>query len=234
MNNIMLVFIFAVFGLACATTQSENVEPTTSQDSTQKPTPTPASMMNAILPKSEPTPMRTPTGIQTPINDADYTVTKLDQNKMKQTTLNRQPQEIIEAVFQNESSDRDNRRMPEKIKIKVLERDLNRDGVPERIVLSRLYSDEGVPSLCIFRFENEKWNQCIFMTEGSPDDDLSEIEFLSKPDKGEFDLIRLTDAYGDKEVIKDIFYYQMQNGKYELIECRKIEGKTEKVISCPQ
>lgn len=225
--------MFALLNLACAATQSQSVVSNVlPQNSQEKSAPTPPSIGDMLTPIREPTKLPIAIGIPTPINDADYIISKLTRNKMKKATLNRQPQEIIESVLEYELSLSDNRRSPDKVKISVEERDLNQDGVPERILASRLYTDEEVPSLRIFRFENEKWNCCIFMTEGSPDNELSEIEFLSKPNKSDFDLIKLIDVYGDREVIKNIFYYQMQNGKYELVECHKLEGKIEKVVAC--
>lgn len=215
MNNILLLCLLVLFSLACATTKSKNVEPTILlQNVTETPSPT-----------------TTPTPI--PINDADYVVTKLVPDNIKETTLDRQPKEIIEFILQGETAKKKFGSSLKEIKVRVEDRDINYDGIDERIMFANVYRNESTPKFYVFSSENRKWSNCIFEAElGFPDGTPFELEFLAKPNKSDFDLIKISDIYGDKEVMKDIIYFQMQNGKYEGFECHKVEGAIKKVISC--
>lgn len=214
MNYILLLCLLVLLSLACATTKSKNIETTIlSQNVTEQPSPKPTMPMT--------------------INDIDYVVTEFVSDKIKETTLERQPQEIIKYILQGELSEKKFGRSLKEIKVRVEDRDLNYDGIGERIMIAKFYGDKSVPVLYIFKSDNEKWNHCIFEIDlGYPDSNPFKVDFLKGSDKSNFDLIKVSDVYGDKEVLKDVTYYQMQNGKYERVECHKVEGSTEKVIPC--
>lgn len=235
MNNILLTCVFALVSLGCATTQSKNAELNAARQNTQEsPTPPAANNDKNLLDELREANKRpTLPANPNPVNEATYIVNKLDQNKIKMTTLDRQPQEIIEHILQGQSSEERFERSLKEIKVQVEEHDLNHDGEPERILIARLFSNQSVPVFYIFASENQKWSNSLLEIDlGFPDSDPSEVEILTKSDKNGFDLIKVSEVYGDKEVMKDVVYYQMKNGKYEVFECRKVEGVKEKTIPC--
>ncbi len=211
MDKILLLCSLVLFSLACAVSRSETKVPIIHrQDAAEKPSPTPL-----------------------PVNEADYVVTSLEQDKMKETTLDGQPREIIENILKNESSEKDEWRLPKKIKAKVEDRDINNDKIPERIIIARLYSEKGIPVIYIFGREKEKWNSLFELYLGSPGYDADiELEFLSKSDKGKFAIIKATEILGGKQIMKDVTYYTMQGDEYKRFECRRIEGVIEKLVPC--
>lgn len=246
MNKVLIACLLATFLWSCAATQSKSVElNAVSPDGREKPTPTAEKAMansddlfNKMKEKTKtPTPTPNPNA---PVSDADYNAVKLVQSKMEKTTLARQPREIAEHILaaNNETSEKPFGRSLDKINVRVKDYDLDHDGIAERVMIARLYSDESVPVLYVFKSENGKWSRFIFEMElGTPDSESNqEVEFLEKKDKSGFDLIKIIDEYGDEgKPMKDVLYFQMQNGKYERIECRKIEGAaTEKTTPCSE
>jgi len=226
MNKILLIFLLTLLGLGCSIIQSKNVEPNKKAENIQVKATPPKENKNisneADLANANPAIL--------PINDADYVATKLVENKMTQTTLDGQLPKIIEQIFMNESTEKNKWRSPKNAKAKIENRDFNGDGDPERIIISRLYSEKGVPVLYIFNSDNE----LIFQRDlGVPysDSDI-ETEFLTKSGKNEFDLIKLTENLGTDEELKETTYYKMNKKGYEPIECHKIEGKSDKIIPC--
>jgi hypothetical protein len=231
MNRILLYIFVVVIISGCAVTESKNVE-----NVAVTPTPPPSNsfkeMIKILIPPTPlPTPVSTPDGIQSPIKDLDYTIVKFDKGKMKKTTLDTQPIEIIRgtvfsAFDETEESDpktyRETMKLVKKTKIRVLDRDFNHDGIDERIVLSH----SGVDSFDVFRVVDGKWKY-IFGLYGDPDyPELKDVEFLVNPNKTGFDLIKeISESYGQ------INYYQMLNGeKYERVECQELPENGGKVL----
>lgn len=215
MYSIILLCLFALLSLACAATKSKNVE----QNALSQ------NVINKSSPKTTPTPMS--------INDADYIATELAPDKIKKTTLDNQPQEIIEYILQGERAEKKFGSSLKEIKIQVEDHDIDYDGTNERILVAKFYGNESIPVLYIFKSENGKWNSCIFEIDlGDPNENPFKVEFLRMTNKSDFSLIKTSEEYGDKEIMKDITYYRMQNGKYERFECHKVEGAVEKTVLC--
>ncbi len=238
MKNILFVCLFTSLCLACTATQSQTLESsnmappkksaTPAQETLKPSRPSMREIFEAAREPKEPSP--TPMGIPTPIKDSDYIVSELSEKKLKRITLDRQPQEIIKYVldsYHQESQDIYGTPL-RKINTGVEDRDLNHDGVAERIVLAELFGDDEFPVLYVFKFDNKKWNGLVNVELGFPNGGLDDkVSFLSKPDRSDFDLMKVFSRNSDY-----MNYYQMQNGEYKLVECHKIEEKVEKVISC--
>jgi hypothetical protein len=233
MKSVLLCLLLMILISGCTATQSKNVE-----NVVVKPTPPSSNsyeeaIKSLIPPTPLPTPAATPDGIQSPIKDLDYTVVKFDKSKMKKTTLDTQPIEIVRGtVFSafDETKESDPKsywetmKLVKRTKIKVLNRDFNYDGIDERIILSRGETGEEVESFDVFKLVDGKWDS-IFSLEGDPDyPQIMDIEFLVNPNKTGSDLIKEIFKDGDeKEVFGQINYYQMLNGeKYERVECREL------------
>lgn len=237
MKSIILVSFLTVFLTSCDTTQSKNV------DSSSPTAVTPTIQESNKSPKlPSPTPFSTPIGIKTPIEDTDYSVTAFDYGKMTKSLLGGQPMDIIEKIglfdpasrkHSNPAVNLEEELKPiKKIKIKTADYDLNHDGVAERAVTSRREPGDGLEALSIFRLENDKWLE-IFGAEGDPDyPTLPKVEFLRDLNKGGFDLIKEIIEIDANKDLKDIIYYQMQNGQYKPVECYWAEGSVKKSVSC--
>ncbi len=211
MNKILLVCLLGLSGAACTATNSKNVEST---------------ILSQNIPVES-------SSVPSSLNDNDYIVSELKQKEMKKSALNRQPKEIIEYILQGETAEKRFGNPLGRINVRVEDRDLSYDGNLERIIFANVYGDESTPLFYVFSSKNGKWSDCIFEAElGFPDGTPFQVELLAKSNKSDFDLIKISDIYGDKEVMKDVVYYQMKKIKYEMIECRKVEGSSEKTIPC--
>jgi hypothetical protein len=242
MRGILLYFLVIFIISGCATTESKNVE-----ISDVKPTPLSSNATSNLAPTPFPTPLSTPSatpdGIQSPIKDLDYTIVKFDKSKMKTTTLDTQPLEILNKTVlygiiktQKDFPDifKDEMTKAKKIVIKIIERDFNHDGIDERVILSRGETGEEVESFDVFRMVNGKWDS-IFGLSGNPDyPKIMELEFLVNPNKTGFDLIKEIFKDPDsKEVLGQILYYQMlKEGNYEKVECQELPEDGGNVIPC--
>lgn len=237
MKKVLLAFVIASFCWSCAASQSKNIEPNSRSNVTDEtPSPTEIPDTKEIVNKMEEN-QKTP---NVSINEADFTAVKLVQNKMEKMTLAKQPQEIVKQILDvnNETSEKPFGRTLDKINLQVEDYDLDHDGIAERVIIARLFSDESPPVIYIFKSENGKWNRPIFEADlGEPDSNThQEVEFLVNKDKSGFDVIKLVDEFGSVEIPqKTILYFQMKDGKYERIECRNVEGKTgEKISECKE
>ncbi len=219
MYKILFVGLFALAVSNCSTIKSQDGKDNSIANSQQSN----SGSANTPLNKTS-----LPTNDHAAIDEKDFTITKFAESAMKKTTLDKLPPEIIKFILDNESSG--NKRLPAKINVSIQERDFNQDGHPEKIIYYRQYSnDEGVPLLLIFKNVNDKWDKVIFQAEGAPDVDIPEIEFLTKPDTKDFDLIKETlPTGGGSEVI----YLQMTDDEYKTVECRKITSAENKIVPC--
>jgi hypothetical protein len=225
--KILPYLLVATLISGCAMFDSGNVEITFVK-------PTPLSSNSASNPAHSST-AQTPVGVETPINDSDYIITEFDSDKIELTTFASQPSEILESIWSVTPADKKNWDKVRRFKVKVEERDMNHDGISERIIASRISSTEGPLSFHIFSFDKDKRANLIFRWDEGPGDFLPKIEFLTKPNKTDFDLIKVTYEYGgDRETMKDIFYHRMQNAGYQEVECLEVENNIKKVVPCNQ
>lgn len=235
MKKVLLVCVFSLVGLACATTQSKSVESNITRQNVQESSTPPAENTAKDLfdklkeANKKPTPPANPN----PVDETAYIITELVRKKIKKTTLDQQPKEIVEYIERNGLTEKSFGSSHKEIKTYFEDRDINYDGIVERVIFAILHGDEAIPNFYVFSSENGKWNNCIFEAElGFPDGTPFKLELLAQPNQSKFDLIKVSDIYGDKEVMKDIVYYQMKDGKYEMFECRKVEGENEKTVAC--
>lgn len=188
------------------------------------------------------TPKPTPVIERQPVNEADYTVAKFDYAKMRATTLDTQPLDIIKKVgpFDPEFSKQLNPDVSieeelkkfSKYKIKTAEFDFNHDGTAERIILSHGEIDGEIESLNVFIRKDEQWDS-IFSIEGNPDEPkVPRIEILTSANRNNFDLIKLVAESGAGDDSRDIRYYKMLNGHYEAVDCYFVDGVTKESDPC--
>jgi hypothetical protein len=235
MKKTLILILLTTVGLACNTTRSQVM---TGNQNTQNTNSLPTSAsnkqsaINAIVnafPK--PTPYATPIGISTPIYDKDYIVTKIDETTLKKSTLGKQPLDIILRAAQVEPDEQKRMKWARSMITLHQDWDFNQDGVNERFIIPRGPTGELRVFLYIFQKEGDKWKR-IFLGDGD-ESDLPEIEFLRNPNVKGYDLIKTSIVYEDKNVIKkEIYYYQMQNDEYKLVECHFAKNDYEQAVPC--
>ena len=225
MYKILLAVLFAFAVSNCSAIQSQDNK---NNNSMSKTPPISANASNASENTVSSTAAPTPADNRAAINEKDFTITKFSASAMKKTTLDKLPPEIVKYILDNESSDPP--RSPQKITVSVQDRDFNQDGLAEKMIYYRQYNnDEGVPLLLVFKNDNNKWDKLIFLAEGAPDEDIPEIEFLTKPGTKDFDIIKETLLAGGGS---DIIYLQMKDTEYKPVECRKATSAESKIVPC--
>lgn len=217
MKIVLLVWILALSGLACVKAQS---------DSQNSNLPTP-------LAKTIPTPVISPTpnpnlSKETLLKLANRTATKLDFDKMVKTNLGSQPQTIIKmfAFWEYDSGlPKELMEYAKRTEVYIAERDLNFDGVAEKIIFNPLTNSKNKqsPPIAVFRLEGKKWKVLFGQSADISADDNSTkknsatIELLSSGIVGDFDVIKVTEktlTNKPKEVRKSITYFQWEKNGF--------------------
>lgn len=169
------------------------------------------------------------------------TVNKNLETNGKATFLAQQPSEIV-AFLLNEIGTRDDEKSPttwaNKLKIIEAERDLNHDGIAEKLIVALTYSDgtdRGTKMLHIFSHQKEKWS---WLTEGLFIDDIKGVSFIPTEKKNEFDIMKYSPTlYTTGKRQSDLIgkyenYKRVVNGKYRPYKCLEITKKGKKEVSC--
>lgn len=225
-----------LIGSACAITQTKNNEQAVSPQFTQpiaEASPTPR---NFFPPTSE---------------DADEilkdSTEKLGIFNAQVMTLFQQPPEIVSFLAQtagDADDPKNSSKWAEKISIVVGERDLNRDGARERIIV--IFTDsvgnKTNPNAHFFWLKNGNWK---WLTPQLLIDSLDNIKFVPTGKKGEFDIMRFRDKAADTDFLEEMFSeselnkwkdyvtdFRVKNEKYDFYECRVETGKAKKIIPC--
>lgn len=188
-----------------------------------------------------------PPMVQTSPTSTEQEITKLEMSKAKKIKFGKLPREIIAQLAQYEnraeyidkhgelqSYPNDSPKWYRGRTVEVLSKDLNHDGIPEKVVVTDDSADYDVSRMAyFFALNNGKWSILQTGIFGSPEN----LEFISNGKSGEFDII----GYGgerpdeDGKPIKFMGYWRIKNGKYdERFECRETRKGIEKVIPCPE
>lgn len=167
---------------------------------------------------------------------------KDEKIKRKKTNLSTQPREIqlpvADYALLGDSNDPEDMKYIRYIKIDVETRDLNHDGVAERVIIVTENQEGGINEdlqrVFVFGKEKGKWKylneNAEIMREG--------LKFAAANRKGEFDDIEfkwgasVTDEQGKRQVIDFISVNRYENGAYREVECRKFP--TGEIIPCPK
>lgn len=167
---------------------------------------------------------------------------KDEKIKRKKTNLSTQPREIQLAVGAHnlfgDVNNAEDMKYIRYIKIDVESRDLNHDGIAERIVIVTEDQEAGINEdlqpVYVFAKEKGKWKylneNAEIMREG--------LKFAAANRKGEFDDIEfkwgasVTDEQGKRQVIDFISVNRYENGAYREAECRRFP--TGEIIPCPK
>lgn len=178
---------------------------------------------------------------------ANRTTTKLDFNKMLKTDLAKQPRTIIKtfAFFEFHSilpKTKEYMKYADRTEVYLVERDLNNDGISERIVyeLPIKTGDGKSPTLAIFRLEKKKW-KVLFVQSGDITVDKysfgripTSIEFLSSGIADDFDIIKVTERIPTNElgeITKRITYYEWEKDGFDGTVGVEVEPIMEEVYS---
>jgi len=208
-----------MFGSACVETQSKDTE------------------SSSVLQESQtsPTPVQTPSKLK---------IEKFDINKAEKISFSKLPREIIKYLAQYEnraeytdkngelqSYPADSPKWYEGRFVKVLSKDLNNDGVPEKIVICDDSAEYDVePTAYLFILKDSQWVNLHSGGFGSP----GKLELLSTANTSEFDII----GYGgerkdvDGKTIKFTGYWRVEDGQYKRFECRETKESVEKTVPC--
>lgn len=156
--------------------------------------------------------------------------------------LEEQPSEIV-AFLLKDIGTQDNLKSPatwaKKLKIIAGDRDLNHDGVADKLIVALTDSegrDRSTKTLHIFSFEKGKWN---WLSEDLLIDDIKGTTFIPTGKKNEFDIMKYTsDLYSEEEgkwdqlIGKYESYDRVENGKYKTFKCLEITKKGKKEVPC--
>lgn len=220
MNKYFLVSVLILMSsIACVKTQTKNTEQDTKPQSFQT-TPTPIQMSSELQ------------------------IGSLDFSKAEKISFGKLPREIIVYLAQYEnraeytdkngelqSYPADSPKWYEGKFVQVLSKDLNKDGVMEKIVVCDDSADYDVePTAYFFILKDKQWVSLHSGGFGSP----KKLELLSSDKKNEFDII----GYGgerkdsDGKIIKFTGYWHVENGQYKRFECRETKENVEKTVPC--
>jgi hypothetical protein len=176
---------------------------------------------------------------------SEFSVSKLDLNKAKKIDFGDLPSEIIAhlAQYENRAEYRDasgelqsypdnSSKWYKHRTVEVVEKDLNQDKTPEKIVITDDSANHDVsPTAYIFMMENGKWKSLHKGGFGYP----KKLEFLASGETGKFDVINYGGERPDGEgsTIKFIGLWRIEKGQYERYECREVKKGVESIIPCP-
>lgn len=235
-KNTFLIVLAAILSCACvaADMQQRNSMPTTLDPSNfPKLTPTPN---NIFLPTTE--------DIDAILKDSTG---KLGIVNTQVMTLAKQPAAIVASIapFEGERYNPNNLKWAENIQIVTGERDLNHDGMAERVIVqfTDIAGSKTTPSFRLFGLRKQKWHcltcpMLIYLSDNT--------EFVRVGKAGKYDTIRFRDTADDVLHLEEIFSpaelkkwteyvtdARMVNGKYVFYECRLENQKAKKVVPCP-
>jgi hypothetical protein len=163
---------------------------------------------------------------------ANRTSTKLELSQMKKMMLNQQPETIIRMLFffddsnfENDNTATRQKKMAEFSKRKeiyLLERDLNYDGINERLIYDH-GKDFTSSTLLIFKLEGKTWKH-LFLQNGDIVADKNKIsrspidvELLSSGLKDDFDILKMTEitpAAEEARINKSVNYYVFEENGF--------------------
>lgn len=220
MNKYLLVSVLILMlNIACVKTQTKNTE-------------------QEVAPQSSQT---LPTPIQI---SSELRVSNLDFSKAEKISFSRLPREIIAHLAQYENRaeyiDKDDElqsypdsspKWYEGKFVEVLARDINNDGVMEKVVICDDSADYDVePTAYFFILNNKRWASLHSGGFGSP----KKLELFSSEKKDEFDIIGYSGERKDTngKIIKFTGYWRVENGQYEKFECRELKENIERTVPC--
>jgi hypothetical protein len=154
---------------------------------------------------------------------ANRTSTRLELSQMKKMKLDQQPTTIAKTLFNYEGDTFSQKKLAayaKKTEIYVSERDLNQDGVAERIVYDAQVESPGV---YVFKIDGKKW-KFLFANSGDITTDARTyfetnstgglpliFEFLSSGVSGDFDILKTTTSmvnnYEGTELSREVEYF---------------------------
>ncbi len=212
-----------VLSVACIKTQTKNAAPAAEPENSR------------TAAQTSPTPAQT---------FSEMKRENLDLSTAEKVSFGKLPPEIIAylAQFENRAEYADKNGDPQSYPadspewyngrfVQILSKDLNGDGVPEKIVVCDDGADYDVePTAYFFTLKDKKWSSLQSGSFGSP----KTLELLSDGEKNQFAVI----GYGgerkdaDGKMIKFVGYWRVEDGQYKRFECRETKESVEKIVPC--